>query len=180
MKDKQSQLMMLAAACVLVVLTTGGSWLHWRLVSTQQQELAMINNQRQVLEAAIAKSDVHQKLQTLQTQAKAYDNALPERNEVAGVIENLSRELTQMGVAERSVVTGNGTSTGQIHQIPVNVNFRGSFTSVFELLNHMQQSPRLVRVERLVIQRDLARPAQELAVSMNLRSFGRTAKGTHE
>lgn len=180
MKDKQSHLMLLIAAAVLLTLTTAGSLLHWRLVSTQVQELALIEHQTQTFQNAVDQSTIHAQLATLTTQSQTYELALPARNEVASVIEDLSEQLLDLGVSERSIVTGATTRTGQIHQIPVLVNFRGSFASVFDLLAHMHESTRLVRMERLVIQRDPASPADQLVITANLRSFGRVVENNHE
>lgn len=180
MNDKQSHLMLVLAASVLLTLTAVGSLLHWRLVSTQVQELAVIKQQTQTLEDAVNQSTIHAQLAQLTDQSRTYDLALPARNEVASVIEDLSEHLLDLGVSERSIVTGSSTRTGMIHQIPVHVNFRGSFTAVFDLLAHMHESTRLVRMERLVMLRDPASPADQLVITANLRSFGRVVENHHE
>lgn len=180
MKDKQSHLMILIAAGALLVLTAGGSWIHWQLVSTQATALAAINNQCRTLQNTIDKSTIHEKYDVLQKQAQLYDQALPVRNEVAVILEDLSNELLELGVSERSVVTGATTRTGMIHQIPVYVNFKGSFPAAFNLLAHLQKSSRLIRIERLEIQRDLANASDQLAITANLRSFGRALENNHE
>lgn len=180
MKDKQSHLMILIATGVLLVLTTSGSWLHWRLVSTQATELTAINDQCRTLQDAIDQSTIHAKFDVLQKQAQLYDQALPVRNEVAVVLEDISSELLELGVSDRSVVTGATTRTGSIQQIPVHVNFKGSFTSAFNLLAHLHKSSRLIRIERLEIQRDLNSSPDQLAITANLRSFGRVLENNHE
>lgn len=180
MKEKQTQLLMLLAVSALVMVTAAGSWLHWRCVRDRAQLLAAVQAQCNELEAAIQKSDAQRRLALLTLQAKAYDKALPASSEVASVLEDISQQLHGLGVSERSMVTGNTQRGTVANATPIHVNFRGSFTGVFALLEHLHDSQRLIRVDRLVIQRDMTSTDQQLAVTANLRSFASALENTHE
>jgi len=162
----------------IVIVTISAAFLHWKLISSQSATLAAIQMEVAQAQQKIAADTVHIQLESLQSQLADMNTIVPVSHEVAPVLEKLARDLQSLGVSERSLTTAPAIKQGSITQLPLNVTFRGSFASVFQWLERVNQYDRLVRVERLILRKDTsaADPSASLSVTARLDTFGRVAE----
>lgn len=74
---------------------------------------------------------------------------IPAESDVAGLIESLTRTLSESGLKDRDITTRAARSLEGAHALPVTVAVTGESPKVFEALERVESLPRLVRVERL-------------------------------
>lgn len=74
---------------------------------------------------------------------------IPAESDVAGLIESLTRTLSEAGLKDRDITTRSSRALEGVFALPVTVAVTGDFPKIFEALSRVESMPRLVRVERL-------------------------------
>lgn len=93
-------------------------------------------------------------LEQLKSRASLETKPIPRDSDVAGLIRELSGELTRLGLMEREITTGAPTTVGKVRSLPMLVTLYGDFPSVNEAVGWIERLPRLVRVQRVRVEVD--------------------------
>jgi len=78
---------------------------------------------------------------------------IPEDSNVAALIRQLSSRLSDLGVTEREITTGSPAQLDDASSMPMSVRVKTEFLNIYEVIRWVESLPRLVRVERLSIER---------------------------
>jgi len=76
---------------------------------------------------------------------------IPYENDMAGLIRDLTSQLDQLGMTERSITTGKTDDLKDTLSAPMSVTMKGSFLGVVAVIDWLESLPRLVRILRLTI-----------------------------
>lgn len=77
---------------------------------------------------------------------------IPSESDVGGLIESLTRTLSDEGLQDRDITTRPSKSLEGANALPVTVAVTGEFPRIFDTLARIESMPRLVRVERMRVQ----------------------------
>jgi hypothetical protein len=164
---------MLAGAAVLLVLC--GAWLHSGAVARRSAELGALQAEAVALRTALATApptaSAHAQLLARSERQRA---ALPVGDDLADVLGPLAQDLTELTLADRSMVTNPAEPGETIKRIPLLVNFHSTFPAAFELMERMQGYNRIVRVRQLVISRPAESNGDTVSVSARFVTFARS------
>ncbi len=85
----------------------------------------------------------------LEERGRGRTAVIPKDHEVAKLVQDLSASLDTLDLVRREITTGSPRQVDQALSLPVTVMVSGDFGSLVSLLREIEQSPRLVRVDRL-------------------------------
>ena len=78
---------------------------------------------------------------------------IPARNDVAGLVTELSETFDEAGLSGREITSQNETRMDDVIKTPMVVRAEGRFPQIYEVLRRLEHMPRLLRVGRLRIER---------------------------
>ncbi len=107
-------------------------------------------------------------LRTLTHQSQKY---VPQTDELADLLRQLSIELYSQKVTGQEIQTGSIVHGDQYSVIPVTLRFQGSFPAVFGFLQRIESMRRMIRITRLELDGDAQRVNEPLAVLVELYTF---------
>lgn len=88
-------------------------------------------------------------LASLRAFAEGRTAQIPVESDLSGLLDTLSRTLSDLGLNERDITTRPPRAVEDAMSLPVTVAVNGPFPSVYRALSVIERLPRLVRVERL-------------------------------
>lgn len=132
-----------AGAGLLVWPAYAGMRGHSREIARLRTELAKPTSDPEVI-AALASE-----LESLRALGEARMTPIPLDADIAGLMEDLSGALEGLGIDRREITTGSTKLFDEASSLPVSVSLQGEFLKVYGLVRHLEELPRLVRVERL-------------------------------
>lgn len=88
-------------------------------------------------------------LASLRAFAEGRTAQIPTESDLSGLLDTLSRTLSDLGLNERDITTRPPRAVEDAMSLPVTVAVNGPFPSVYRALAVIERLPRLVRVERL-------------------------------
>ncbi len=86
-------------------------------------------------------------------QAPAWDEALPDEPRIGALLETIDHLAGDAGLKEAHVLPAKPVRVGKIGILPVAIDFRGSFESIYAFVRQVETLPRIARVERFEIAR---------------------------
>ncbi|MCC6682729.1 MAG: type 4a pilus biogenesis protein PilO [Phycisphaeraceae bacterium] len=96
---------------------------------------------------------------------------VPDQDEMADVMRGLSEALDAFGVTERQVQTQTTQHYQKYSVMPITLQYRASFPSVFGVLRRIEQMQRLIRVDALEVRHDSDDDLQPLEIKLSLSTF---------
>lgn len=167
----QKNLMILTVGLVLVVV---GGVVHYAALTSGWNRLAALDRERQALNAlADDEPSLSDEVAELKRQVAAEAAALPEDAAIGRLLSAIGADLRELGVRERSLTMGTAATLGDLEQLPLNLSFRGSFESVYQMLDRLHGYDRVVRLERVAIAREPRASGDALSVTARLVTFAR-------
>lgn len=148
-----------------------GVLLHDAALSDRWERLASLDEEKRTLEAAASRTVIARQVADLREQARATEAVLPAEVQIGRLLSGIGRDLAQLSVSDRSLTMAEPIMLGEIQQVPLNLSFKGSFGSVFDLLDRLPRYEQAIRVQRLTISRDVRGGDQSLSVSARLVTF---------
>ncbi|MCK4873665.1 MAG: type 4a pilus biogenesis protein PilO [Phycisphaerales bacterium] len=125
-------------------------------------EMKSLDNEMRELRAEAARAERHaqsaeqlaDELVNWKKQLEACRKPVPDSPDVAGLIRDLGEDPAADGEGARTITIGEAQNGERAKNLPVIVESKGSFESVFSLVRRIEQLDRLVRVKRVTIVRD--------------------------
>ena len=84
-----------------------------------------------------------------QAELASFDQAVPEGKQLGRFLETLDRLAAEAGLGDKNVVPSRVIDSGQVHCLPLEIDFNGEFEAVYEFLRRVESLPRITRVQRL-------------------------------
>lgn len=104
-------------------------------------------------DGAAALRRLESRLQEARRVVRDETTPIPRESDVAALIRQLSSRLSGLGVSEREITTGSAAELADASAMPMSVSVRTEFLNIYEVVRWVESLPRLVRVERLSIER---------------------------
>lgn len=158
-----------------VVLAAGAAGHAWAL-SSRWDRLAELEAERENLQAFAAEQNLADEVAELHQQLADSAAAFPADAEVGGLLSELGDDLRQLGVSERSLTMNTASTVGGVQIIPLDLSFKGSFASAFDLLDRLHTYERIVRVEQIAIKRSPRNSGDGLSINARLLTFAQAEK----
>src|SRR5262245_16550315 len=139
----------IAGAVLITVLAGVATWMHGRAVWRRWDRIDSLRNELKVLQDSVQRNRHSLREDRLQDQVADRRMALPDDDQVAGVLHDLTQDLNELSVTNRTLRCGETNHLGPVRHIRLNLSFKGSFGTIFELLDRMNSLRRVMRVEQL-------------------------------
>lgn len=109
-------------------------------------------------------------LEAMREFAEAYTKPIPGQGDIAGLVRGLAIYLDERGVPEREIGTGSAAPDAGALAMPMSLAMRADFSTICSTITHIESLPRLVRLSRLKIERDIqkGRPTGLLRAELSL------------
>ena len=107
-------------------------------------------------------------LKSLTTQSQKY---VPQSDELADLLRQLSVELQRQHVTGQEIQTGSIVDGDEYSVVPITLRFKGSFPAVFGFLKRIESMQRMIRVTKLDFDGDATHINQPLSVRIVLYTF---------
>ena len=164
-------------AMIILGVMTGvfalGFWLPNRLLENRlqaeltevQETLAVDRHDPEKLAVMVRQvSD----LKALTQQSQKY---VPQSDELADLLRQLSIELERQSVSGQEIQTGKIIHGQEYSVVPITLRFKGSFPAVFGFLQRIESMQRMIRVTKLDFDGDSERVNEPLRVRIELYTF---------
>lgn len=161
-------LVLLPSFTALILL---GLYLHVSVCSARAERLQSLNQELEDLAGHDDNPTSKQLLDRLRDEARAYREAIPKDDNVAELLNMLTRDLEQLGTKEPTWKIGSSIRVGPNKQIPIDLSFGSAFPAVHTLLNRIEAYPRLTRLEWIQIRYDVKERGSSVRVTMRLNAF---------
>lgn len=157
-------LAVLAVACVLV---------HLHVTGLRHRRLQQLANEVDLEQHALnGQDDLRQRVAAMQTEwMRIVPEDAADESHAADVLEQLTDDLNELGVRDRSLTSGTAQTSGLVRRTPLSVGFTSSFGTAFELFDRLAARDGTVRISRLVIRRDTQSAADGLTVAAQLEAI---------
>lgn len=99
---------------------------------------------------------------------KDWDRRLPQRQELAGFLREISSNLAEEKLTNQMIAPGQPTRSPLYHVLPITMKFEGSFLSLAGFLRRVDEMTRLTRIEQLKIAPKKNSPHLQMEVGMNI------------
>ncbi len=106
---------------------------------------------------------LEERLGAAQVIATSAIKEIPTRNDIAGLIRQLTSRLDLLGMTEREITTGGVEDVGNAMSAPMTVRMKGPFLGVQDAIEWLESLPRLVRILRVKIETPRRTAADRLA-----------------
>ena len=100
---------------------------------------------------------------------------VPETTEIAELLRQLSSRLEQQQVVEQELLTRSIEQGDRFSVIPVSLQFRGTFPSVFGFIRDVEAMRRMMRITRIELSHEPTKPDEPLEVRIELCTFSAEA-----
>lgn len=173
MKIERDQVKTLVVIGALIGAFVVGFWLPGRLRQGRLQRQIVENEA--VIEMAqpdgMSLSGLVDRVVRLSQEAQSQEQAVPVGPELAPLLKELSLALEAIGAVDIETETGTSLQAEGYAAIPVTQNFKAPFAAVFDYLQRVEKTGRLLRVLRLSANRYDKSGDGMLAVHINLAAF---------
>jgi type IV pilus assembly protein PilO len=99
---------------------------------------------------------------------KDWDRRLPQRQELAGFLREISSNLAEEKLINQMIRPGHPTSGPLYNVLPITMAFEGNFLSLAGFLRRVDEMTRLTRIEQLKIGPKKGSPDLQMEVGMNI------------
>jgi len=147
------QLKVVVGWALLVLIGVASlSWLQPRLLGQAQREHAQLQQRLARAEdgAAEIRALVDQ-LSMLKDSTKSIKH-VPTDSQFAGLIQDLGTQLEALGIVDREITNGGSVDLGPAKSIPMRIRMTSGFTGVYKTIEWIEALPRLIRVQRVLIE----------------------------
>lgn len=157
-----------------VVLAAGASlWFPQRYV--EQAVRARISTAQAAISVEPVKhdklSDLSKQAEELREQLAANRGRIGDEPDLAGLLRQISAGVQQCGLADPEVQTQPILAGSDFNVIPVTLRCRGTFTSAYAFIKHVESMPRFVRVTSMTVDTNPHKPAEPLEIQLQLCGF---------
>jgi len=77
---------------------------------------------------------------------------VPRDSQFARLMQDLAGRLTALGIEDHEITTGGSVNLGPADSIPMKISMTSGFPGVYETIVWVESLPRLIRVQRLLIE----------------------------
>lgn len=161
---------------ILAVITTTYFAVVYRTQSALAENIAARTAEvKNLLETdAMQASRVQPMLREIERMKKRYDDKgparrLPERQELAGFLHEITSGLAGEKLAIRSIRPGDPSTNPWYSRLPITLKFEGDFLALARFLKRIDGMSRLTRIERLTI--NAGQDRKNLAVEMGMNIY---------
>jgi Tfp pilus assembly protein PilO len=173
MRIEKGEWRALVAALLVGTGLVLGLWLPQH--ARRRQLTAQIEQADQTLRTnsiqGVGLTALSRKAEVLKVEADAAQQRVPPQQRLGDLLRQLSQHANAQHVTGLEVVTKATVAGADYSMIPLVVQFHGPFPAVFGLLRDLEQMPRLVRVSRVDLHGDPAKPGEPLAATIELYTF---------
>ncbi|MCX5662249.1 MAG: type 4a pilus biogenesis protein PilO [Planctomycetota bacterium] len=158
----------------LALAVAAGLWARQSLLANDRERLATLHQQAGEMEQAVTR---RARLLTQAARVEALTAqlrlAVPPRENVGGLLQELGSEMSDLGLGSQHVTTGVGVDAGPLRRLPLEVDCRGDFRQAFFLLRRIEALDRRTRIDRVLFQVDPQNPEEPIGVSLQLSAYAR-------
>lgn len=97
-----------------------------------------------------------------------FDRRLPRYQEIDGFLRQITGNLSEEGLGNPLIETGNPTKEQLFHTLPIKMKFRGSYLSLARFLERLEKAERLTRVGMLKINADPNHESLDIELQVNI------------
>jgi|GEM_PF-6994779 len=155
----------------VAALLCGGVWFGVREVHQgMDQQMNQLRQRLGLNQGSDSLERLKDQVVLLETQFAKQANYIPNAPETGEVHAAISQSLRDLTVQGQEISTEPAKHYHRYGTVPVRVGFESNFASVHQFIDRIEQSPRLIGVERLEIETD---PRQEgrLRVTLDLQAY---------
>ena len=151
------------------VLLVGGGGAHRSLLADRAQRLEELQQQVQALRTRSLAAIDRKRAPQLEARINA-----PFQRDVGALLHMLTETLDELRVQQESITMEAAREVSFIREVPIQVTYRGSFASVFEIGQRLYRQYPITRLESLRVARDdEATDHNTLSVVMRLLVYQR-------
>ena len=167
-RERNPVFRLMLSLAVLALMIGAAAWSNYRL---KQREQALVSLRA---EAGAVQDRIRK--------AHMIDAAVPPAaartvlNDEAGLgvlLERISHQMVEGRMTERSIQSLPPVATQRWQRFPLSLSCRGEFPQVLDLLRELEDSPSLVRVDRIALSRDPREPQTPLTAQLALSAYAR-------
>ena len=128
------------------------AWLQPRMVNEAYAELAGL--QLRLARAEDGAAEIRalvDELSGIQDSTKSIKQ-VPRDSQFAKLMQDLGGKLNALGIEDHMITTGGSVSLGPADSIPMKISMTSGFPGVYETIVWVESLPRLIRVQRLLIE----------------------------
>jgi Tfp pilus assembly protein PilO len=138
--------------------------LQARIEAAQQQRVAERDH-------AADLANLSRTVAQLRTTVAQAPRSVPPQGEMAALLRQLTAEAGQDRLGQQEVGTQQVIVGTDFCLMPLNLSMKGSFPAVFAYLDRIESLPRIMQINRLDVSGNAAKPADPVAVRIELSAF---------
>ncbi len=145
---------------VFILLAVAGAWIHWALIPSKVSTLNQLQNHADTLQVRL-KAD----------RRYVSDHSMIESGGIGTLIEQLTHDLNELKIEDRSLSTDTRSQNDALHQIPLKLSFKSTLSNVAELLDRLDKYECAIHAEKLLVEREVSSRPGTVSVSVRLDAF---------
>lgn len=150
---------------------------HFQAASDIRVKIRQLEQQLQdILPASGAEEEATESRPEADLTTAEIDIAVPFNSELGALLEKLSGDVAAESVVVRQLEAKSVVEGSDFNRIPITLRFEGSFEALFGLLQRIETTPRIIRVDELDIRGGSPEFDLPLVVDIQLSTFFRTAE----
>ena len=159
---------------VLAVVTVAYFLVVYRAQSSSLAEVRASTAQtKRDLEQSVSKAaQVPPMLRQIEAMKQRYnkdwDRRLPQRQELAGFLREISQHLSEEQLSNGTIKPGDPTRGPLYHRLPISMTFEGTFLSLARFVKRVDEMTRLTRIDRFEIEPGQGDGGLSMEVGMNI------------
>lgn len=161
---------------LLLVLTSAWAVAMWwpdqqRQASAQRRIIEAKHRIESNRGASAQLASLSKELVQLQQVVDSSPKQMPQEDQLANLLKQLSTEMNAHHLAEQDVLTQPIQHGKEYSMVPLTLNFKGTFLEIFSFVKKVESLPRMIRITRLEIHHRPQKAGESLAVSLDLCAF---------
>ena len=117
-------------------------------IREQQEQLREANDKSTIL------VPLNQRLEGLRSTVGDFERRLPDHSRIGTLLEQIVAGLTSANLASQEIRPLSPTAKPRYSELPVSLNFQGSFSNICTFLDKIESMPNLNQVEELKLDAD--------------------------
>jgi len=148
---------------------------NMRNLRTTRQRISNLQGDLQMLNLRVEKAmRVFEAVRNRESALARFNAAIPKRVQLGEFLEEVDRLAQDAGLKNKNVTPSEVFAQRDLGCLPIQINFSGEFSSVYEFLENVEKLPRVARVQQVELVADDESP-NELNSSMTLHVYFRNS-----
>jgi len=152
MNDPAQVKVVVGWALLVVIGLASMTWIQPKLLGQEREECDALK--QRLARAEDGAAEIRALVEELARIRKSTASLkrVPRESQFAVLIQDLNEKLSSLGIEQREITNGGSIDLGPAKTIPMRILIQSDFLGAFETIEWIESLPRLIRVQRVVME----------------------------